>query len=719
MGTLVVPIKLGVFLPNWIGDVAMATPALRALRRHYGPQARIVGIMRPYVSEVLVGTNWIDDRLFFDPRSKKPELNGWGFAKKLRREQFDIVVLLTNSLRTGFWAWASGAKHRVGYARDVRSIFLTHKLYAPMAGGEYAPQSTLDAYLQIAYSLGCRKESPRIELATTEADERAADDVWQRLAIPTDKPLVLLNSGAAFGASKLWPTEYFGQLARRVADEWGYPVLAMCGPREREIARQITTVANHPGVVSLADPRLGDDYPLPLGLSKACVRRAALMVTTDSGPRHFAPAFDVPVITLFGPMPISLSETHFAKAVHLQHKVPCGPCLEQVCPLKHHECMRNLSVDRVYEAVRAQLSDLRSPSATGGNGDSWTDDDRDDGTAPLVIPLHTWRATAPSTSSSATAAAPRSTAIQRAATAPIAPALTTFAPQASTLTNAARPAAGTAQLWINSGYRTAMADAELDDFTAVMSTTEGRLMRALPDRENWWLRLHGPHGGTRGAFLKKHHVRSLPHWVRAKLGAKAPVTPGRVEAENVARLAAAGIETMPVIAFGERLGVDGLLESFVITEELTGYVQLDQFLRQRFPTVNHAISIGQPCDRDFRRLLAQVADVAGRFHRAGYNHRDLYCCHFFIRESTPGVFDVRLIDLQRVQHRKHLRRRWIVKDLAQLAYSAPRDIISCSRRLAFFKAYLGVKKLGAEDRRLLRSVLSKKRLMELKLGSHP
>ena len=636
-GTLVSPMKLGIFLPNWIGDVAMATPTLRALRRHYGPQAHIVGIMRPYVSEVLVGTNWINDRLFFDPRSKKPELNGWGFAKILRRERFDTVVLLTNSLRTGFWAWASGARQRVGYARDVRSIFLTHKLYAPMAGGAYAPQSTLDAYLQIAYALGCPKESPRIGLATTETDERAADDVWQRLAIPTDKPLVLLNSGAAFGASKLWPTEYFGQLARRIAEEWSYPVLAMCGPREREIARQITAVADHPGVVSLADPRLGDDYPLPIGLSKACVRRAGLMVTTDSGPRHFAPAFDVPVITLFGPTPISLSETHFAKAVHLQHKVPCGPCLEQVCPLAHHECMRDLSVEQVYQAVHEQLSDLQSPCTSPHDSDSWADDDRDGGGGPLVIPLHASRAT---TAAQAAVAVPRAagpTTSDRTAASSTAPAVSAFAPHASGLASTPRPFAGTAQLWINNAYQAALADAELDDFAAVMGTTDGRLMRALPDRENWWLRLHGPHGSTRGAFLKKHHVRSLSNWLRAKLSAKTPATPGRIEAENVARLAAAGIETMPVIAFGERLGTDGLLESFVMTEELAGYVQLDQFLRQRFPAVNQAAAIGQPRDREFDRLLAQVADVAGRFHRAGYNHRDLYCCHFFIGELQPGA----------------------------------------------------------------------------------
>ena len=123
--------KLGIFLPNWIGDVVMATPTLRALRKHFGPHARIVGIMRPYVADVLVGTSFLDDRIFFNPRSPDRDLSGWRFGRKLRRERFDIAVLLTNSLRTAFWAWASGAPERVGYARDMRSWFLTHKLCAP------------------------------------------------------------------------------------------------------------------------------------------------------------------------------------------------------------------------------------------------------------------------------------------------------------------------------------------------------------------------------------------------------------------------------------------------------------------------------------------------------------------------------------------------------------------------------------------------------------
>ena len=160
----------------------------------------------------------------------------------------------------------------------------------------------LDAYLQIAYALG----SQRIDPHRVGHDRSRQARRRRRLAAPgdpADKPLVLLNSGAAFGASKLWPTEYFGHSARRIADQWGYPVLAICGPRTRN--RPSDHGRRQPSDVTAWPIRAsGDDYPLPSGLSKSLrPPRQALMVTTDSGPRHFAPAFDVPVITLFGPTP--------------------------------------------------------------------------------------------------------------------------------------------------------------------------------------------------------------------------------------------------------------------------------------------------------------------------------------------------------------------------------------------------------------------------------
>jgi heptosyltransferase-2 len=341
--------NIAIFLPNWIGDIVMATPALRALRSAY-PEAHLVGVMRPYVAEVLAGTRLLDEQLFYDPRARERALGSWSLVRRMRARRPEMAVLLTNSLRTGMLAWASGAKRRIGFVRYGRGMLLTDKLYHRREQKKYVPSPVLDDYLRLAYVAGCAEQSPQMELATTFADERAAETVWRQLQLPAGDRVVTFNSGGAFGAAKLWPTEYFSELAERVANQLGQTVLVVCGPSERRIAERIVAGANHPQVKSIAEA------PLSIGLTKACIRRSRLLVSTDSGPRHFAAAFGVPVITLFGPTHIAWSENHFAQSIHLQEDVPCGPCQERVCPLRHHHCMRELTVDRVYATIAAQLA---------------------------------------------------------------------------------------------------------------------------------------------------------------------------------------------------------------------------------------------------------------------------------------------------------------------------------------------------------------------------
>ena len=353
--------KLAIFLPNWIGDVVMATPALRAVRDQF-PSAEIVGIMRPYVADVLAGTGLLDRSVFYNPRGNAADQRGWTFVRKLRAERFDSVLLLTNSLRTGWLAWLSGAKRRVGFARDLRSWLLTDRV-APQS--KSVPHPVLDEYSRLAERFGCSINSSdqraSIELAVLPEDVDRWDEFWVAIErrwasngsstpSPCRDSYVCLNTGGAFGAAKNWPREYFAELARRIASDVGKTVLIVCGPSERDDARWIADTADHPAVLSLADARLS------IGLTKAAIRESQLLVTTDSGPRHFAAAFDTPVITLFGPTHIAWSETRYEKSEHLQLKLDCGPCQQRECPLKHHRCMQELSVDTVFAAVQRQLA---------------------------------------------------------------------------------------------------------------------------------------------------------------------------------------------------------------------------------------------------------------------------------------------------------------------------------------------------------------------------
>ena len=340
--------RLVVFLPNWVGDAVMATPTLRALRKRFGRGAEIIGIMKPPVAEVLRGTPWLDGVWPYDRLSEDRRHRPIALLARLLRTRLHLSVHLTNDFLTALLARLGGVRERAGYARNRRGWLLTTRLEPLREGGEFVPVSALDYYLDIAYAVGCTAESPRMELATTPEDEAVTERAWERLGLVSE-PVVALNSSGAYGAAKLWPEEYCAALAGRIARELGHSVVVLCGPAEREKAARVAAAAGHERVVSLAE------QPVSIGLSKAAVKRSRCLVTTDSGPRHFGAAFGVPVVALFGPTHAAWSDTHYDREVRLQVPVDCGPCQQRVCPKPHHKCMRELSVDRVFLAVREAL----------------------------------------------------------------------------------------------------------------------------------------------------------------------------------------------------------------------------------------------------------------------------------------------------------------------------------------------------------------------------
>ena len=339
--------RIALFLPNWIGDVVMATPAIRAVRELF-PDAELLAVCKPYVGETLAGAPWFQRTIFFG-KGGPSEQRFWNVARELRRRPIDAGILFPNSFRTALLAKLGGCRSLFGFARYGRDALLTKRLYAERgAHGQFKPMPAIDDYNRVVRLLGVPEPGHRMELFTTDADEATAEDVWKSLKLEAFPTVIGLNPGGAFGSSKHWPTEYFAQLAQMFAAR-GYAVVVLCGPSERDVAREIVAQAGAVGVVSLADS------PLSLGLTKAIVRRLACLVTTDSGPRHFAAAFDRPVVSLFGPTHIGWTETYFSKAIHLQKPVPCGPCQLRICPLDHR-CMTTLTPPEVFAAAIRLLS---------------------------------------------------------------------------------------------------------------------------------------------------------------------------------------------------------------------------------------------------------------------------------------------------------------------------------------------------------------------------
>lgn len=357
-----VGMHIAVIMPRWVGDAIMATPALRSLRRHAGPAARITGVMRPVIADLMAGTPWFDAVIAYDRHRNDRRLSAAAAAGALAADRPDLAIILPNSLSSATVAWRGGARRRVGTAGHWRRWLLTD-VVAPHRDDRgridlVPPPLT---FMDIVAAAGVPRGSLDVELAVTTADELAADALLDRLFPGRAGPLVVLNDNSSNGAARAWGAANHARLATWLLDRLPTArVLVHCGPGDREQARGVVEAAEHPAVQGMHE-----EPDLPIGLSKGIFARAAGAVSSDSGPRHIAAAFRVPTVALVGPVDPRLGRSDPHRCVEIRLDLACSPCGKKECPLVHHDCMRLIGVEQVGQAVLDLLAGEAVASRAG------------------------------------------------------------------------------------------------------------------------------------------------------------------------------------------------------------------------------------------------------------------------------------------------------------------------------------------------------------------
>lgn len=297
-----------VVMPSWVGDVVMATPALRLLRDRL-PGAQITALLRPGLGELLEGSALIDATVAGDTRGLLGPIK---VSRSIARGRFHAALLLTNSFSTALSTWLGNVPRRVGYDRDRRGLLLTERLGALREGKRWLVVPAVRYYVHAAEAFlgGTRTlehlpptslthaplgiaEGALLELGLTPMQESRARAVLERGGVAPGDCYAVLNPGGN-NPAKRWPVDRFASLADHLAERHGMRVLINGSPGERELVQQIAAACRTP-VICL--PELG----MTLGALKGIIRGAKLMVTNDTGPRHIAAAFGVPMVSLFGP----------------------------------------------------------------------------------------------------------------------------------------------------------------------------------------------------------------------------------------------------------------------------------------------------------------------------------------------------------------------------------------------------------------------------------
>ena len=325
-------------LPNWLGDTVMALPALRALRS--GLEGRRTTLVGPWAP--LLADQGLAEGCVAYPRRWRQRLVA---VSELRRLAGDTVLLFPNSVESALAAWLWGARWIIGYATEGRGRLLSHPLPPP------APRRhQVDEYLGLLAPFGISdvEATPRWILGSDAKGERLEALLPSRGG--SSAPRVGIHLGAAFGPSKLWPSNLIATLCQELGRRGLVPVL-LGTPSEEATAGAIVASAGGE-LVSL----VGRDAP---ELLPGLLARLDVLVSMDTGVAHLAAAVGVPVVALFGPPDPELTAPRGPNSSVIWKPPPCSPCFLPECPIEH-PCMRAIGVDEVLAAVGERVGARRS-----------------------------------------------------------------------------------------------------------------------------------------------------------------------------------------------------------------------------------------------------------------------------------------------------------------------------------------------------------------------
>lgn len=324
--------RILVIKPKPLGDVLMATPVVRSLRRHF-PQARLVFLAEPPYTELLKWNPHVDEVISFDRERTGGVAGNWRFFSGLRARRFDLVMDLWCTSRTVGWVWATGARVRVGFNHRMRRWAYNVRVHSHAT---YAGDINLDC----VRALGLEETDAKPELFLVSEELTFASEFLKKNGDDGKTRWVMVAPGAGW-PSKRWPASFFASLVDQLGKQGDVRVAVLCGPQDEEVVHQMVNQL-HSKPVIVRDTTLRQ--------SASLVQRMRCYIGNDSGPMHLAVALGVPTITMLGP-----NNSDFISPVGphqvLRHSVSCSPCNLQVCPLSHHLCMEGISVDTVLQSV--------------------------------------------------------------------------------------------------------------------------------------------------------------------------------------------------------------------------------------------------------------------------------------------------------------------------------------------------------------------------------
>jgi lipopolysaccharide heptosyltransferase I len=322
-----------------LGDVVHTLPAYSALRKKF-PDAKISWIVEENGKEILDLVPGLDRIVPMKLKSFKlgSRLFWKEFArlKKEIRNKDQVAVDFQGLVKSGFMAYVSGARKRIGFHRNnlkerQASLFYTENLEEVSE-----KDHVISKNLKLLTLLGIDGGDYEFPLEVPEETSKRVQTILEELGHEGQQKLALVNVGAAW-ETKRWYADRWIHVVKEIASDKIFPVLLWGSDVEHELAKKINEKSGVPLVPSLS-----------LKEVMALIKTADVLVSGDTFALQAAGAFSTPVVGLFGPTTPSRNGPFRDHDRIVFHELECSHCYKRDCePL---QCMDKITPEEVASA---------------------------------------------------------------------------------------------------------------------------------------------------------------------------------------------------------------------------------------------------------------------------------------------------------------------------------------------------------------------------------
>ncbi len=344
-----------------IGDVLHTLPAANALRAHY-PSARMTWLVEEAASDLVLGHRALDRVLVsrrktwirgLASRDAPSHLRAMAaFVRCLRDTHYDMIFDFHGLLKSSLLIFFAKGKRKIGFGKGMTHMESSHLFLNERIPAVSMEHHALKRQLMLLEALGIRSNTIAYDVPIRQQDRKAARALLAAWGIPPDVPYVAVNPGARW-KTKLWPPERFARVADALIRRHSVKVLFTGSREDVDMVEAIRA--------RMAGQAAGLAGRTTLKVLGALYEKAALVLSTDTGPMHLAAAVKTPVVALFGPTaPWRTGPFGEAHRV-VRAKMPCSPCFKRACPLDQGRstdtapCMGRISAAEVLGAVDAVM----------------------------------------------------------------------------------------------------------------------------------------------------------------------------------------------------------------------------------------------------------------------------------------------------------------------------------------------------------------------------